>query len=147
VRGGDTDAVGDRFEVTPFSTLAGLPAETVTAPDGSRVHVLLGLSGGTMARFELPAGQVSIAVEHRTVEEIWFVLSGHGQMWRRLGDQDEVVDLAAGACITIPVGTAFQFRANGTAPLAAIAITMPPWPGEGEAIAHQGKWPPTIVLP
>jgi len=33
-----------------------------------------------MAHFHLPAGQVSRAVRHRTVEEIWFVLSGRGEM-------------------------------------------------------------------
>lgn len=38
-----------------FQTLA-LPAErTVVAPDGSDVRVLLGLAGGGMAHFSLPA--------------------------------------------------------------------------------------------
>lgn len=43
----------------------------VLAPDGSEVRILLALAGGSMSHFLLPPGQVSRAVRHRTVEEIW----------------------------------------------------------------------------
>ena len=59
----------------------------VVAPDGSDVRILLRLDRGGMAQFELAAGQVSRAVAHRTVEEIWYVLHGTGEMWRRQDDQ------------------------------------------------------------
>ena len=95
-----------------------------------------------MAHFQLAPGQVSAAVTHRTIEEIWFVVSGAGQMWRRQGQREEVTDLVPGLCLTIPLGTAFQFRAAATSPLAAVAITMPPWPGEDEAILVAGPWQP-----
>ena len=52
--------------------------------------------------------------------------------------------LEAGVCLTIPLGTSFQFRAFAGAPLAALAVTMPPWPGEGEARLVDGKWPATL---
>ncbi|HYN62362.1 MAG TPA: hypothetical protein VET87_22905, partial [Rubrivivax sp.] len=61
-----------------FGTLPLVQAVMTVAPDGARVHVLLGLRGGTMAVFELAPGQVSAAVTHRSVEELWFVISGHG---------------------------------------------------------------------
>ena len=65
-----------------FATRA-LPAEPDdVAPDGSDVRLLARLSGGSMAHFELAAGKVSAAVTHRTVEEIWYVLAGSGEMWR-----------------------------------------------------------------
>ena len=98
-----------------------------------------------MAHFALAPGQVSKAVMHRTVEEIWFFLSGRGQMWRRQESQASVVDVYAGVCITIPLGTHFQFRALGDEPLAAVAVTMPPWPGEAEAILVEGEWQPTVA--
>ena len=61
---------------------------------------------------------MSTAVVHRTVEEIWFFLAGRGQMWLASGEGDgEVVDVMPGDCLTIPVGTRFQFRAYGSAPL------------------------------
>lgn len=121
-----------------------LPAEpTVTAPDGSAVRVLLGLAGGGMAHFALAPGQVARAVEHRSVEEIWYVLAGRGQMWRRQHGREETVALEPGLCLTIPQGTRFQFRAAVDAPVAAVAVTMPPWPGEDEARMVDGPWEPT----
>ena len=80
---------------------------------------------------------------HRTVEEIWYVLAGRGEMWRRQGNRDRVVPLEPGVCLTIPLGTHFQFRSLGPAPLAAVAVTMPPWPGSDEAMPVAGHWTPT----
>jgi mannose-6-phosphate isomerase-like protein (cupin superfamily) len=129
--------------MSAFATMQ-LPSErTVVAPDGSDVRVLLGLAGGGMAHFSLPAGAVSAAVTHRTVEEIWFVVAGSGQMWRRQGSIEEITEVVAGTCLTIPLGTHFQFRAGGARTLEAVAITMPPWPGDGEAVAVPGRWPST----
>ena len=127
--------------MTDFAT-CGLPQRpTAVAPDGSDVRVLLDLTAGSMAHFELGAGRVSVAVTHRTVEEIWFVLGGSGQMWRKQGDRQETVDLAAGMFLTIPLGTHFQFRAAPTQALRAVAVTMPPWPGPLEAVPVPGAWP------
>jgi mannose-6-phosphate isomerase-like protein (cupin superfamily) len=120
------------------------PDVDVLAPDGSEVRVLLSLSRGSMAHFRLPSGQVSRAVRHRMVEEIWYILSGHGEMWRSAGDQQEIIALAPGLCLTIPAGVGFQFRSDGDEPLTAVAITMPPWPGDGEAEFVEGKWESTV---
>lgn len=127
--------------MTPFATLP-LPAErTVVAPDGSDVRVLLGLPGGGMAQFRLAPGQVSAPVTHRTVEEIWYIVSGAGAMWRRQGAREEITALSPGLCVTIPLGTHFQFRAAADSELVAVAVTLPPWPGDGEAVAvAAGPW-------
>ncbi|HEY0182462.1 MAG TPA: cupin domain-containing protein [Rhodopila sp.] len=113
----------------------------VLAPDGSEVRILLSLAGGSMAHFRLPAGQISRAVRHRTVQEIWYIVSGEGEMWRSREGDAAIVPLAPGTCLTIPVRTSFQFRSTGDAPLAAVAVTMPPWPGDDEAEIVDGKWP------
>ncbi len=115
-------------------------AYDVLAPDGSQVRVLLALGGGSMAHFRLPLGQVSLAVRHRTVEEIWYVLGGRGEMWRSLDGREDITQLAAGMCVTIPVGVSFQFRTLGEEPLSAVAVTMPPWPGMAEAEFVPGAW-------
>jgi mannose-6-phosphate isomerase-like protein (cupin superfamily) len=107
--------------------------------------VLLELSRGGLAHFGLGPGEISIPVRHRTVEEIWYVVAGSGQMWRRLDDREEIVDLEPGLCLTIPVGTAFQFKSAGSDPLSVIGVTMPRWPGEGEAIRSHGPWVPTLA--
>ena len=123
-----------------FETLA-LPAEPVaTAPDGTLARVLLALSGGSLAHFELPVGATSHAVQHRTVEEIWYFLGGRGEIWRANAAGQSVVAVEPGLSVTIPLGTAFQFRAIGPEPLTFLAITIPPWPGDGEAFAVEGRW-------
>jgi mannose-6-phosphate isomerase-like protein (cupin superfamily) len=130
--------------VGDFATMRIPAARTAVAPDGSDVRVLLGLERGGMAHFELAAGETSTAVRHRTVEEIWVFLSGRGEMWRRQGAREETVAVEAGVCLTIPLGTRFQFRSLGPGPLAAVGVTLPPWPGEGEAIPVEGPWRPTV---
>lgn len=126
-------------------TQTSLPATPdAVAPDGTAVRLLGALKGGSMAHFELAAGAVSHAVAHKTVEEIWYFLSGRGKMWRRLGTEESVIDVAPGVSLTIPLGARFQFKAEGDAPLAFIAITMPPWPGPGEAFRVEGPWVATV---
>jgi aspartate racemase len=127
------------FETKP------LPAHRdAIAPDGSDVRVLLQARGGSLAHFELAAGQTSAAVRHRSVEEIWYFLCGQGEMWRKSEDHEQVVRVSAGVCVTIPLGTSFQFRADGDESLAAIGATIPPWPGADEAVIVSGPWEPTV---
>jgi mannose-6-phosphate isomerase-like protein (cupin superfamily) len=125
--------------MTSFDTKRLPVARDTVAPDGSDVRILLGLDAGGIAHFELPPGQTSKAMTHRTVEEVWFVLSGRGEMWRKQAEREEIVPLDHGVCLTIPLGTHFQFRSFGYEPLAAIGVTMPPWPGEDEAVDVPGK--------
>jgi mannose-6-phosphate isomerase-like protein (cupin superfamily) len=115
----------------------------VIAPDGSEVRVLATTARGSAAHFLLQAGQTAAAVRHRTVEEIWYVLSGAGEIWRSDGVESDIARLAAGVCLTIPVGTAFQFRCTGEEPLAVFGVTMPPWPGASEAELVEGPWTAT----
>ncbi|CAF3810096.1 unnamed protein product [Rotaria sp. Silwood1] len=117
----------------------------VVAPDGSLVRNLLTTIGGSMAQFDLPPGMTSNAVEHRTVYEIWYFLSGQGEFWRKQKDREEIVTVDTNICITIPVGTQFQFRTIGRKPLVAVAITMPPWPGENEAMPRKGIWNASFI--
>jgi len=94
-----------------------------------------------MARFRLTAGAVSRAVRHRTVDELWYVVDGRGEMWRQQGARSEVVALEAGVAVSIPVGTDFQFRADVQQDLVIVGVTMPPWPDADEAMLVEGCWP------
>jgi mannose-6-phosphate isomerase-like protein (cupin superfamily) len=131
------EAVDQEFETMKLPT-----APDVIAPDGSDVRILLGLKGGGMAHFELGPHRTSRAIAHRSVDEIWYVLSGAGEMWLKTGNHQETVPLTPGVCLSIPVGTHFQFRSSGPDPLAALGVTMPPWPGEDEAFEVTGPWTP-----
>jgi mannose-6-phosphate isomerase-like protein (cupin superfamily) len=119
-------------------------ARDAVAPDGSDVRILVGLAAGGLTHFELAPGRTSMAVSHRTVEEIWFVLGGCGEIWRKLGSIELTIPVEAGVSLTIPLGTHFQFRSFGPEPLTAIGITMPPWPGDGEAYEVPGIWVPSV---
>ena len=113
----------------------------VLAPDGSEIRLLARCPRGSMVHCTLNPGQVSLPVAHRTVEELWYILEGTGQVWRRLGEEERVVDVSAGTSLSIPVGAHFQFRTVGGRPLRIAIVTMPPWPGEEEAYGVEGCWP------
>ena len=111
------------------------------APDGSEIRLLNRLSGASVVHCMLPAGAVSIPVRHRTVEEVWFFLAGEGQVWRKQGEREVVLDARRGISLTIPLGTQFQFRNTGNVPLEFLIATTPPWPGEDEAVeVDAGRW-------
>lgn len=127
-----------------FETRVISPEAETMAPDGSEVRLLAVAERGSMAHFRLATGAASKAIRHRTVEELWYFVGGQGEMWRCAAGGEEVVPVAPGVSISIPVGTAFQFRAAGDSPLEAVAVTMPPWPGMDEAEPAEGRWPPTV---
>ena len=118
------------------------------APDGSEVRRLQRTERGSLAQFRLKSGQVSTAVVHKTVEEIWYVLAGEGELW--LGDdiEEQVIALQPGVSAVIRTGTHFQFRNAGDTDLDILGITMPPWPEkrpeEAEAQPVDGRWQPTF---
>ena len=122
--------------------LAGQP--DAIGPDGSEVRLLAAAKLGSMAQFSLPAGKTSIAVCHHTVEELWYFTSGRGRFWRKTKNAEETIDVYSGVSISIPVGTQFQFRSDGTETLQAVGVTMPPWPGNDEAFAVPGIWDPAV---
>ena len=117
------------------------------APDGSEIRLLSETSRGSMVHCTLNPGDVSVAVAHRTVDEVWYFLEGTGQVWRRHGDNERVVDVAPGASLSIPVGAHFQFKTTGDRPLRFVIVTMPPWPGQDEAYPVEDFWPTTHRRP
>ena len=69
------------------------------APDGSQIRFLLSGEGGALNHFTLPPGAASTAVAHKTIEELWYFLSGTGQLWRRRGEHEVIVDVGPGVCL------------------------------------------------
>ena len=100
-----------------------------------------------MAIYELGPGRVSTAVTNQTIEGSWYFLSGRGLMWRKQGDREETVPVVYGVCVTIPLGTHFQFRALDDEPLVVVGVTIPPWPGQDEQLVAAGKWKATSDSP
>ncbi len=111
------------------------------APDTSEIRVLLRTWSGSTAHGTLPVGAVALAIVHRTIDEIWYVLSGRAEIWRKQGDHEDVIEAGPGTSLTIPVGTHFQFRTAGDEPFRFVMFTMPPWPGDDEAVRVPDHWP------
>jgi mannose-6-phosphate isomerase-like protein (cupin superfamily) len=122
-----------------------LPKESeAKSPAGADIRYLVGGKTGNMIHSTVPPNQINRATVHATVSEFWYVLEGHGEIWRDNGQDSFVTDLLPGTSIEIPVGTAFQYRNVADFDLKFICISMPPWPGEKEATFVEGIWQPTV---
>lgn len=114
------------------------------SPAGASIRFLMDGQTGNMIHSTVPSHQINKATVHATVSEFWYVLEGHGEIWRNDGKESNVTDLVPGISIDIPVGTAFQYRNISDVELKFICISMPPWPGESEATFVNGIWQPTV---
>jgi mannose-6-phosphate isomerase-like protein (cupin superfamily) len=114
------------------------------SPAGAHIRYLMDGKTGNMIHSTVPAHQINKATVHATVSEFWYVLEGHGEIWRDDGVESCIVDLVPGTSIDIPVGTAFQYRNVVEVDLKFICVTIPPWPGDSEATYVKGIWQPTI---
>jgi mannose-6-phosphate isomerase-like protein (cupin superfamily) len=118
-----------------------LPEEPqAKSPAGADIRYLMDGPTGNMIHSTVPPHQINKATVHATVSEFWYVLEGHGEIWRDDGVESSVTDLVPGTAIDIPVGTAFQYRNVSDGDSKFICIAMPPWPGDSEASFVEGKW-------
>ena len=114
------------------------------SPAGADIRFLMDGEYGNMIHSTVPPFQTNRATIHATVNEFWFVLEGHGEIWRDDGAGQRIVDLVQGTSIDITAGTEFQYRNVSDQELKFICIAMPPWPGDSEATYVDGIWEPTI---
>jgi mannose-6-phosphate isomerase-like protein (cupin superfamily) len=133
-----------KFEERSMKTTM-LPDEPdAKSPAGADIRFLVDGKTGNMIHSTVPPHQTNKATVLATVSEFWYVLEGHGEIWRDDGKESSITVLVPGTSIDIPVGIAFQYRNVSDMQLKFICIAMPPWPGESEATYVQGIWQPTI---
>jgi len=121
------------------------------AADGSEIRLLAtdaqGATRASLCEVRLAPGAVSRPIAHRSVEEIWYVLAGRGDVWRAApGAAGDATPVAPGDALVIPTRWRFQFRAGPDAELRFLCYTVPPWPGPDEANAAPpgGLGAPTV---
>ena len=114
------------------------------SPAGADIRYLVAGPTGNVIHATVPPHQVNRGTVHASVSEFWYVLEGHGEIWRDDGVDSGVTPLVPGTAIDIPRGTAFQYRNVSDIDLAFICITMPPWPGDAEATYVEGPWSPSV---
>jgi len=110
------------------------------APDTSEIRLLCQMDSGGFCHCTLPPGKVSSPVKHKTVSELWYCVSGSGEIWQARNGDIQVMKFTTGDSFTIPVGNAFQFRNTGDANLCVLIATIPKWPGANEAEPAKGYW-------
>jgi len=121
-----------------------LPKEPdAKSPAGADIRFIMDGTTGNMIHSTVPPFQTNRATVHATVSEFWYILEGHGEIWRDDGTESGVASLVAGTSIDISVGTKFQYRNISDVALKFICIAMPPWPGDNEATQVDGIWKPT----
>ena len=122
-------------------TLSVADAPDETAPDGSLIFWLCRNSQASTCICKLPPGYVSKPVRHGRVSELWYVISGAGELYRSGINHEQPVALQAGVAVSIPVGHVFQFRAAKATELTIHITTTPPWSGDDDATTQvTGLW-------
>ena len=112
----------------------------VIAPDGAEIRVLADPARGathlSLAEALVRPGDRTTCVSHRTIEELWYIVRGAGRFHRLSPDgaDEEIVEVAPGDTLLIPVGYRFWVENTGPDELVFLCADAPPWPGHDEAI-------------
>lgn len=111
------------------------PYPDETASDTSEIRRLGGVERGSLVHFTLYPGRCSFPICHRTGHGIWYVVGGHGEVWRSDPKGPEQVDLLwPGVAVDMPVGSTFQLRATGYEALGLVLLTLPQGLGADEVV-------------
>jgi mannose-6-phosphate isomerase-like protein (cupin superfamily) len=105
--------------------------EPFMTADGSSIRELAGVPSGnavkqSLAEATVPRAGSTVAHLHRTTEEIYLFMAGHGRM--RLGDDERPV--GAGDCVVIPPGTPHKLWAGDDAELVLLCCCAPAYSHE-----------------
>lgn len=103
---------GERFDPPHARTIKHLAAPWTL---GTR-NIWVGIS-------EVDVGNTSNLHCHDDVEEIFYVISGHGRI--RVGDEEEAIE--SGSCIYVPVGSPHQLINTGDETLKIVCAASPPF--------------------
>jgi len=110
------------------------------APDSSEIRLLLSMKYGGLCHCTILPNSTTLAGTHKTVEEIWYIIQGQGQVWQKQQDREKVVDVYPGVCLAIPPQTHFQVRNTNSESVCFIIATLPPWPGPQEWVRVVDHW-------
>ena len=127
-----------------FETKRAGPAPDATAPDGTEVRILCGVSRGGLRCFHyhrVPSPGRSRTGPSTSCGMSSRAAAGYGAS---SATARGLWILMRGLSLSLPTGTHFQFRCDGPEPLTILGATMPPWPGPHEAHAVAGIWPATL---
>lgn len=124
------------FETTDLASITSFLSD-----DGSEIRSLPTVNGVETVHCRLPQGGIIQASRHKTVAQLWYVLSGNGDLWLQTHDgKESVVLLKSGVSVTVPLGYKFQFRNTGMQNLDILIVNTTKWSGPGELIPVKNHW-------
>lgn len=110
---------------------------------GAEVRSLLSIENSSLSLMELPSGFTTDPVYNNNIDEIWYIVGGRGELWRKQGSEEKIVPLDTGVCVTIPRKVHFQVRTYGFQPLSLLVVSTPIMQGDYDAERVKGIWQPT----
>jgi mannose-6-phosphate isomerase-like protein (cupin superfamily) len=121
------------------------PETTYQSPAGASVLPVGQNLQASVAVCSLKPGQITECIQHKTVEEIWYILEGEGELfWKNPRTlRKGVLILRPGTVAKLSTGLHFQYRDTGSSSsssLKFLCITTPPWPGSQEATQVDKYW-------
>lgn len=119
---------GDRFDPPHARTIKHLATPW---PSGTR-NIWMGVT-------KVDPGNSSNLHSHEDMEEIFYVVSGHGRI--RVGEEGEAVE--PGNCIYLPIGSPHELINTGDETLKVVAAASPPFSLDSFGAVHKGQeWLP-----
>jgi mannose-6-phosphate isomerase-like protein (cupin superfamily) len=124
----------------PWETKAVADEYDYVSPGGvSEIRLLPSFEQGEVTHARANPSGPSLAATTSGLGEIFYVLSGEGELWRRSGELADVTHLHPGRCVSVPPGIEFQYRALD-GPLAFLVATAPRWQKENWHEAATRYW-------
>jgi mannose-6-phosphate isomerase-like protein (cupin superfamily) len=118
--------------------LAGRP--NYTSPAGvAEIRLLPSFPTGELAHARIVSRQPSRSARLVGVGELFYVLSGEGELWRRTGGLSDVSQLVPRRCVSLPPGIDYQYRVSGGT-LDFIVLTAPRWKPDNWTDGETSHW-------
>jgi mannose-6-phosphate isomerase-like protein (cupin superfamily) len=113
-------------------------AGVIRTPHGSEIRPLIdrttsGITNCSLAEETLPPGCAVTPHYHREIEEVYYVVSGSGEM--TVGDETRQV--ATGDAVYVPRGRRHSIANNGTEPIKLILVCGPAFFYEDQVFEDQ----------
>ena len=96
---------------------------------GAEIRLLLDFPQGAIAHAVTKPGETSEPAILDGITEMFYVLGGSGQLWRGVGETEQVVTLRPGRLTTTPAGVQFQYSVapDATEALRFLVVSAPRW--------------------
>ena len=121
-------------------------APNYTSPGGtSEIRLLPSFQSGELAHAKAPPECVAKPAILTGITEVFYVVGGSGELWRRQGESEETIELVVGRSPTIPPGVDFQYRTHSD-PLELIVFSAPRWEPEAWSEGAPREWPEDTKL-